>query len=98
MISRERELSIVAFSQKNPLPNEVEGIARKYAYASQKDLPQLQDSPELRIFHRKKELMDIIDGALPELDTDALLGLGEEDKCQTPQTGVMQQCGACFLS
>ena len=53
----------------------MEDIVRKYAYASQKDLPPLQDSPEFQIFRREKKLMDVIDDALPELDTDALLGI-----------------------
>jgi hypothetical protein len=55
----------------------VEDIVRKYAYASQTDLPQLQDSPDFQIFTREKELMKVIDDALPDLDTDTLLGIEE---------------------
>jgi hypothetical protein len=92
IISRERELCIIAFSQKNPLPNEVEDIARKYAYASQKDMPPLSDSPEFqKVTTPGNEYLPSIEEALPDLDTDALLGI---QTSANSESTVGMQCEA----
>jgi hypothetical protein len=89
MISRERELAMVAFSQKNPLPNEVEDVVRKYAYASQQDLPQLKDSVEYRVVNREGELMDMVERAIPDLNADALLGDDDQKEPSEPKLGEL---------